>query len=145
MLIRTRSAAVQARTNVSAVMSSASADATLGQVAIVNPNWKNPNIAGYEAAVVLNPWVYTERVLRPVNSAPGMKWQAQNYFGEWHFVTGNDAFLGMDSCNGISDPMHKQGRHFAEYRHAAEPIFPSYGRVILFKRCANVVDCLTCS
>lgn len=126
-------------------MSSAAADATLGQVAIVNPDWLNPNIAGYEAAIVLNPWVYTERVLQPVNAAPGMKWNAQNYFGEWHFVTGNDAFLGMDSCNGISDPMHKQGRHFAEYRHAAEPIFPSYGRTILFKRCPSVIDCVTCS
>lgn len=126
-------------------MSTASADATLGRVAIVNPDWQNPDIAGYEAAVVLNPWVFTERILRPVNAAPGMKWQAQNYFGEWHFVTGNDAFLGMDSCAGIADPMHKRGRHFAEYRHAAEPIFANYGRVILFKRCPSTIDCVTCS
>lgn len=127
------------------IMSTSSTDASKGQVAIINPDWQNPTIAAVEGAIVINPWVYTEEVLRPVNSASGMKWTAQNYFGEWRFVTGNDAFLGFSGCTGIADPTHKQGRHFAEYRHAGKPIFPEYGRLILFKRCPNTVDCLTCS
>lgn len=128
------------------VMSTSSTDATKGQVAIINPRWLNPAIATVEGAIVLNPWVYTEEVLRPVNSAPGMKWTAQNYFGEWRFVTGNDALLGFAGCTGIQDPTHKQGRHFAEYRHAARPIFPEYGRLVLFRRCPNVaIDCASCT
>lgn len=127
------------------VMSTASADASKGQVAIVNPDWRNANIAAYEAAIVLNPYVYHEEPLRPVNTAPGMKWTAQNYMGEWRFVTGNDALLGFSGCTGVSDPVHKLGRHFAEYRHAAKPIFPTFGRTILFRRCADVVSCVTCS
>ena len=126
-------------------MSTSAADATKGQVAKVNPSWRDPSLAVYEGCEVLNPWVMTEEVLMPVNTAPGMKLRAQNYFGEWEFVTGNDALLGISSCTGIQDPLHKQGRHFAEYRHALKPIFPIFGRFILFKRCANAFDTLTCS
>lgn len=127
-------------------MSTSSTNATKGQVAIVNPNYRNPNIATYEAAIVMNPWVFTEEVLKPVNSAPGMKWMPQNYFGEWQFVTGNDALIGFADCPaGTQDPTHKLGRHVAEYRHAAKPIFPQYGRLIMFKRCANEWDCVSCS
>lgn len=127
------------------LMSTNSNDASKGQVAIVNPAWESPTVSPIEAAIVLNPWVFTEEVLRPVNTAPGMKWTAQNYFGEWRFVTGNDALLGFAGCTGLQDPTHKLGRHFAEYRHAGKPIFPEYGRTILFKRCPNLVDCVTCS
>lgn len=127
------------------VMSTDTADATKGKVAIVNPSWRDPALSPYEGAEVFNPWVMTEEVLMPVNSAPGMKLKPQNYFGEWSFVTGNDALLGINSCAGIQDPMHKQGRHFAEYRHALHPIFPLYGRFLLFKRCANAFDTVTCS
>jgi len=127
------------------VMSTASGDASKGQVAIVNPAYDNANIAAVEGAYVINPYVYTEEPLIPVNAAPGMKLKAQNYMGEWTFITGNDALLGFPGCSGIQDPTHKQGRHFAEYRHAAKPIFPEYGRLILFLRCPNVLDCVTCS
>lgn len=128
------------------VMSTSSTDATKGQVSIINPSWRNPNIATYEGCIGLNPWVFTEEVLRPVNSAPGMKWQAQNYFGQWLFVTGNDALIGFPDCPaGAQDPTHKQGRHVAEYRHAAKPIFPGYGFLFVFQRCANAWDCVTCS
>lgn len=127
------------------LMSTASTDATKGQVAVVNPLWKSATTAPVEGAIVLNPWVYTEEVLRPVNTAPGMKWTAQNYFGEWRFVTGNDALLGFPGCTGVQDPTHKLGRHFAEYRHAAKPIFPEFGRLVLYKRCPQTVSCLTCS
>lgn len=127
------------------IMSTAAANATKGQVAIVNPEWRNASIAAWEGAIVMNPWVFTEEVLQPVNSAPGMKWTPQNYFGEWRFVTGNDALLGFSSCTGVSDPTHKLGRHFAEYRHAAKPIFPQYGRLILYQRCPTTFDCNSCS
>lgn len=116
-----------------------------GYIAEVNPDWRNPAVAAYESCEVLSPWVMTEEVLQPVNTAPGMKLRAQNYFGEWDFVTGNDALLGISSCTGTQDPMHKLGRHFAEYRHALKPVFPLYGRMILFARCPSSFDELTCS
>lgn len=126
-------------------LSAAAGAGEKGQIVNVNPDWRDPALANYEAATVLNPWVMTEEVLQPVNSAPGMKFQPQNYFGEWDFVTGNDALLGISSCTGIQDPTKKRGRHFAEYRHAFKPIFPLYGRVILFARCAASYDTVTCS
>lgn len=126
-------------------MSTNSTDATKGQVAVVNGCWRDPAGAPYESVEVLNPWVMTEEVLSPVNSAPGMKLKAQNYFGEWQFVTGNDSLLGFASCAGVTDPLHKFGRHFANYRHALKPIFVNYGRMILFLRCASSYDRVTCS
>jgi hypothetical protein len=122
-------------------MTTNSTFATKGQVAETNDSWRDPAIAGYEAALVLNPWVYTEEVLVPVNSVSNARFPTQNYFGEWKFVTGNDAVLGFDDCAGVKDPTHKNGRHFAEYRHAAKPIFPQYGRMILFKRCVDDFEC----
>jgi hypothetical protein len=127
------------------VMSNNASYATKGKVAIINPDWRNPAVAAYESAEVLNPWVMTEEILMPVNSLPGAKLKPQNYFGEWTYVTGNDAVQGFDDCTGIADPTHKRGRHFAEYRHALKPIFPAYGRMILFKRCADAYDTITCS
>jgi len=111
----------------------------------LNPDWNDPSLANFESCEVMSPWVFTEEPLKPINTAPGMKWMAQNYFGEWDFVTGNDALLGFDDCTGITDPKHKRGRHFAEYRHANHPLFPDYGRMILFKRCASAFDTVTCS
>jgi len=127
------------------LQSTSSTDATKGTAAIPNPDYLNPNIAAVEGAIVLNPMVMTEEVLRPVNAAPGMKWSAKDYYGEWSFVTGNDAFLGMDGCAGIADPLHELGRHFAQYKHAYKPVFPDFGRVFLFLRCPAQVDCLSCS
>ena len=127
------------------LMSTDAADASKGRVAIINPEWENPNIAAWEGAIAFNPWVMTEEVLQPVNSAPGMTWTPQNYFGEWKFVTGNDALIGFDSCAGVADPTHKLGRHFAEYRHALKAVYPSFGRLIVFKRCPADWDCIACS
>ena len=127
------------------LMSTSATDATKGQVAIPNPAYLNPNVACIEAAILLSKWVMTEEILRPVNAAPGMKWMAQDYFGEWKFVTGNDALLGMDGCTGITDPLHENGRHFAQYKHALKPVYPDFGRVFLFLRCPATVDCLSCS
>ena len=116
-----------------------------GQVAVPNPNYLNPNIAAVEAAIIMTKWNMEEEVLRPVNAAPGMKWMPQDYYGEWKFVTGNDAFLGMDGCAGVADPFHEYGRHFAQYKHAFKPIFPDFARVFLFLRCPSTTTCLTCS
>lgn len=128
------------------VKSTNAADSTKGGAGIKNPDWEDPTIATIEGAYGLNPWVFTEEVLRPVNSAPGMRWTAQNYFGEWRFVTGNDALIGFPDCAaGTQDPTHKMGRHVAEYRHAAKPIFPEYGRLFLFARCPKTISCLTCA
>lgn len=126
-------------------MSSSASYATKGKVAVINPNWVSATTAPYEAAIVMNPWVMTEEVLLPVNSLNGANLNPQNYYGEWTYVTGNDALLGMDSCTGKQDPLKKMGRHFAEYRHANKPVFPSFGRLILFKRCADAFDTITCS
>lgn len=128
-------------------LSTAAGGGEKGYIANVNPDWRNPALANYEMATVMNPWVMTEEVLQPQNTAPGMKWHPQNYFGEWQFVTGNDALWNTtDNCTTPrQDPMHKLGRHFAEYRHALKPIYPLYGRGILFARCANSYDTVQCS
>lgn len=108
--------------------------ATKGRVPILNPTWVD---AEYEGARVLNPWVFTEEVIRPLGAVGNMTWGPQNYMGEWQFVTGIDAYAGIDGCTIPTggDPLHKRGRHFAEYLHAAKPIFPEYGRFIMFHRC----------
>lgn len=128
------------------IMSSASTDATKGQVSIVNPAWQNPNIATIEGAIVINPYTFTEEVLQPVNTLPGANLRAQNYMGAWEFISGNDALIGFPDCPaGAQDPTHKLGRHVAEYRHAGKPVFPEYARLVLFHRCPNTFSCVTCS
>ena len=116
-----------------------------GYVAITNPDYLNPGIAAVEGAFVLSPWVMEEQVLRPINTAAGMKWTAQSYYGDWRFVSGIEALLGMDGCTNPSDPLHEYGRHFAKYKHGYKPIYSDYGRLFLFKRCPQVAECQTCS
>lgn len=137
------------------VNSTDSFDVTKGRAGVVNGVWNDPNptvIAGdatqvaiYESVEVLNPMVMALEVLMPVNSMPGMKLTPQNYFGEWRFVTGNDAFLGIGGCTGIIDPQHTQGRHFGTYRCGHRPDHPIYGRMILFRLCANAFSTVVCS
>lgn len=141
---------IPSRTN-----STASIDVTKGQASVTNGVWADPsvnvisgsstNVASFESVEVLNPLVMTEEVLLPVQSMPHMKLNPQNYYGDWDFVTGNDALLGIGGCTGITDPKKKSGRHFAEFRHALRPTHPVFGRMILFKRCANAYDTVTCS
>ena len=126
-------------------MSTASIDVTKGQAAVVNGAWRDPSTAGYESVEVLNPLVFKQEVLMPVQTLPGAKLNYQNYFGEWNFVTGNDAMLGISGCTGVTDPMKKKGRHYGEYRHASRPIHTIFGRCILFKRCSASFDTLACS
>lgn len=121
------------------IMPSTAPYASKGQVAIINPQW---HTAAYELAIVLNPWVFHQEIVRPVNSAAGVSWPVKNYMGEWQFVVGGDK-ISVDACY---DPTLKLGRHFAEYKSANRPIFPEYGTAILFKRCPTTnFSTITCA
>ena len=72
----------------------------------------------------MNPWVYTEEVLKPVNAAPGMKWKPQDYFGEWQFITGNDALIGFGGCTGVKEPDSQIGTPFGRIPSRSETNFP---------------------
>lgn len=115
---------------------------TKGEVATLNPNYTNPATAPYEGAYVLTPWVYHDQIIKPVNSAAGMNWSPKNYMGEWTFRTGGSKIIDPPCY----DPEEKLGRHFASFKHAAKPIFPSYGRILIYKRCpADSYECTLCS
>lgn len=112
---------------------------TKGTGAEINPAWKT---ATYEAAHVLTPWVMTEEIVKPVNSAAGLSWPVKSYFGEWEFIVGGN-LITDGTCY---DPRKKLGAHFGEYKHALRPIFRQYGRTILFKRCpCTNFDIVTCT
>lgn len=112
---------------------------TKGQVADVNPEWR---AADFEAAWVLTPWVFHSEIIQPVNSAAGLNWSPKNYMGEWEFVTGGNLITNGECF----DPRKKLGAHFAEYKHLPKPIFPTFGRWIVFRRCPNAsFECATCS
>ncbi len=112
---------------------------TKGFVADVNPNWRT---ATHEGAFVLNSDVYTSEVIKPVNSAAGLTWPAKNYMGEWQFIVGGDEI----STTKCFDPLKKLGAHFAEFKHAPRPVFPQFGRMIIFKRCPLTnFECVTCT
>jgi hypothetical protein len=87
----------------------------------------------------------TEEILMPVNGVKNAQFSALNYYGEWDFVRGNDALLGINTCTGVADPLKKQGRHFGEFRHGLSPILPVFGRMLLFRRCSSSFDTITCS
>jgi len=112
---------------------------TKGYVAEINPDWK---AAPFEGLWVLNPWVFHSEIVRPVNAAAGLNWMPKSYFGEWQWVVG-----GQEIDDGVDcyDPTKKLGRHFAEYKHAPRPIFPEFGRFIIFRRCPTTdYNCPTC-
>lgn len=111
--------------------------ATKGFKAEINPNWK---IAPFEGARVLSPLVFTDQIIKPVNSAAGLQWSPRNYTGDWHFVTGGSKVNGSTCL----DPLDKLAAHFAEYQHAAKPVHPEFGMLIIFKRCLDSITCVTC-
>jgi len=80
-------------------------NATKGKKSTLNPAYKT---APYEAAIIMNPAVFTSEIVPPVNSAGGVSWNPTSYMGEW--------------------------QHFAEFKHAARPEFPQYGMTLIFKR-----------
>lgn len=101
--------------------------ATKGTVSDVTAAWK---AAPYEAAIVLSPWVFKSRIVRPTNASGSLTWNPTSHMGDWQFVRG--AFKWDTDC---VDPLEKKGRHFAEMWHAAEQMFPEFGVTIIFKRC----------
>jgi hypothetical protein len=115
----------------------ADGSATKGQPVKLNPNYVT---APFEAVRVLSPYVFTSEIVRPVNSAGGLSWPAKNYLGDWIFKVGGNN-IGEEHC---LDPMDKLGRHFAEFAHAPRPVKPLYGRLILFKRCIDDFECISC-
>lgn len=117
---------------------------TKGFVADINPSWR---AAAYEGVYVLNPWVFTSHIVPPTTSAAGLNWSPVNYMGEWQWKTGGKNITDNDEQSGADcyDPLEKLGRHFAEYKHAPEPIFPQYGRMIIAKRCPGDYACSTCT
>lgn len=86
--------------------------------------------APYEAAIVVNPRVFTSEIVQPVNSVAGLNWDPTTFMGDWKFVTG-----GNNIGANCVDPLKKLGQHFAEFMHAPRPEFPDFGVTLIFKRC----------
>jgi hypothetical protein len=106
--------------------------ATKGKKYAINSSWKT---ATHEAAVILNPAVYTAEAVRPVTAAGGLSWSPQNYNGEWKWVTGlNNISDSTTAVTAGTDPFQKMGRHFCEYMFAMKPVRPDDGMVIIFER-----------
>ena len=121
-------------------------NATKGKKAVLNPSYVT---APYEAAIVLNPNVYTSEIVPPVNAAGGVSWNPTSYMGEWTWVTGGSKIQnGNADCE---DPLDKLGRHYAEFKHAPRPEFPNYGMTLIFKRACgtgssvSITDVTACS
>lgn len=112
---------------------------TQGDAVMVNPEWLS---ADFEAVRVMSPNVFKDLIVRPINSAGGgTSWKPKSYMGEWQFVTGGNK-IGTTHC---LDPLEKYGRHYAEYKHAPEPVSPKHGRTIWFRRCTTTSECIRCA
>ena len=112
--------------------------ATGGKKAQITSAYKN---APYEAAIVLNPAVFTSEIVPPMNAAGGLNWNPTNYMGEWQWVTGGEKITsGAAAC---PDPLSRLGAHFCEFVHAPRPEFPKYGLTMIFKRACNVGTSIT--
>ena len=114
-----------------------SSSGTKGTVFSVNPSWVS---APYEAAFVVTPYVFKSHIVRPVNRVGDLSWMPTNYMGEWQWVTG--AYKLNVDC---ADPLEKKGQHYAEFIHAAEPIFTNQGMTIIFRRCTGALTTIICS
>lgn len=115
---------------------------TKGDVAQINPVWQSQATAPFEGAWVLSPWVFHDQAITPTSSAAGLNWQPKSYMGEWLFQTGGYKIFDPPCF----DPGEKLGAHFGWYKHAAKPIFPEYGYLIIFKRCDQTTyPCATCT
>lgn len=112
--------------------------ATKGKKAVINPAYVT---APYEAAIVLNPNVFTSEIVPPVNAAGGVSWSPTTYMGEWQWVTGGNKIQASGA--DCLDPLDKLGRHFAEFKHAPRPEFPTYGMTLIFKRACGTSGSLT--
>lgn len=106
-----------------------------GSVAQITAAYKN---ALYEGAIIFHPKVFVDEVISP--SDAGLAWNPTNYMGEWVWRTGLEI-----SDTYCFDPLRKYGRHFAEFMHAANPIYPNYGYTIIYKRCNSDIASSGCS
>lgn len=123
----------------------ASSAATKGYKSAVNPNYISTTTAPYEAALVLSPYVMTREAVMPDSSVGGVSWDPSSYMGEWKWVTGTDA-VSQTAGDGCLDPLHKKGRHFAEFQVAPRPgRNPRAGAIIFYKRCTGSLTTVTCS
>jgi len=112
---------------------------TKGDGVKINPEWR---AADFEGVRVLNPYVFKSLVIPPLSAAGGdTHWMPKSYLGEWQFVTGGNKITSGNVC---FDPLEKLGIHFAEYKHAPEPVMPKYGRLIIFRRCVDTMECVEC-
>jgi len=105
-----------------------------GTQAVQNPAYQT---APYEAILIPNPLVMKCHVVRPQTG--GLDFDPKGYMGDWNWVTG--AYKWDTDC---PDPLNKKGRHFAEFMHAIEPIFPDYGLTVFIKRCVGEPTLETC-
>lgn len=104
---------------------------TRGTVETENPAYA---VAPYEGAIVVNRNVFTSEILQPALSAPGIKFDPANWAGEWSWHIGGERIC----TPAVYDPEHLLGRHFAMIRHAARPVLPKFGWLIIYKRdCAE--------
>lgn len=112
---------------------------TKGKRGVINPAWR---AADYEGLYVLTPWVFQSDIMQPQSTVGDMNWSSKSYVGEWEFITG-----GREICEDDTyDPRKKLGRHFAEFWHDPKPMYPEYGRSIVFKRClSQQFPCTACS
>ena len=121
--------------------------ATKGYRTVVNDQWISPTGAPYECAVVLSPYVMTSELIAPSSNVGPLTFDPSNYLGEWIWKTGPEALAQAsgDACG--PDPLHKRGRHFAEFMHALRPgALTRSGAVIFYKRCpTNSYSVVTCS
>lgn len=120
---------------------------TKGYRTVVNDQWISPTGAPYECAVVLSPYVMTSELIAPSSTVGPLTFDPSNYLGEWIWKTGPEALAQAngDACG--PDPLHKRGRHFAEFMHALRPgALTQSGAVIFYKRCpTNSYSVVTCS
>ena len=120
--------------------------ATKSKKAVLNPAYVT---APYEAAIVMNPNVFTSEIVQPVNAAGGVSWTPTSYMGERKWVTGGNKIQASGA--DCLDPLDKLGRHFAEFKHAPRPEFPNYGMTLIFKRACgtsgsvSITDVTACS
>ena len=112
---------------------------TKGTMYRIRSAWKN---APYEAAYVATPWVFKSKQIRPDSQVGNLNWNPKSYMGEWKWVTG--ASIIDPSCE-TPDPFGDKGRHFAQFMHAPEPVFTTFGAFIVFKRCISSFTTVTCT
>ena len=112
---------------------------TKGTMYRLRSAWRN---APYEAAYVATPWVFKSRQIRPDSQVSNLSWDPKTYMGDWRWVTGRNI---IDPDCTTPDPFGDVGQHFAQFMHAPEPIFTTFGAFIVFKRCVSSFTTVTCT